>query len=458
MKEGATDGQRDTYVIELVLALRRRGWRWVEDSDWCKKNAMPGKWPNRFQDRWEHVFHFAKERKFAMYQKAVREPIGGWAKTRLKHLSTADLTRLTSGTRSGFGRNMSRWVGKELVYPSNSLHIAPEAGHKGHSAAFPEPLPAWFIRLFTKRGDVVLDPFLGSGTTAVAALNLERHYIGIEKHPPYQKVALNRLDEARAQFTKHGAPAAYFAPGIENERGEARMTGDGWIDEAVRTGLTRFYATYSDAVNELELRPLLRKCNPWRLRALGLRDCTEVVQRLVEDHMSSSAESKFGNKFIETLVEMIPGVKPIPGGGIDFEKDGTLISVKSGSSWGNNDQWKSLVADATAALKMYKADPGKKEARFVLGIAVGRGSRTPRKQVFPFTELRGQKFWHWITDDPEAYQKIMDALDRLAGEYEEKRKAAISRLRQQMIIEFGLTGGIVDWKKLNAFVSAEIIE
>lgn len=211
MKEGATDGQRDTYVIELVLALRRRGWRWVEEYHWCKKNAMPGKWPNRFQDRWEHVFHFTKERKFAMYQKAVREPIGGWAKTRLKHLSTADLTRLTSGTRSGFGRNMSRWVGKELVYPSNSLHIAPEAGHKGHSAAFPEPLPAWFIRLFTKRGDVVLDPFLGSGTTAVAALNLERHYIGVEKHPPYQKVALNRIDEARAQFARHGAPPAYFA-------------------------------------------------------------------------------------------------------------------------------------------------------------------------------------------------------------------------------------------------------
>ena len=211
MKEGATDGQRDTYVIELVLALRSRGWRWVEEYHWCKKNAMPGKWPNRFQDRWEHVFHFTKERKFAMYQKAVREPIGGWAKTRLKHLSTADLTRLTSGTRSGFGRNMSRWVGKELVYPSNSLHIAPEAGHKGHSAAFPEPLPAWFIRLFTKRGDVVLDPFLGSGTTAVAALNLERHYIGVEKHPPYQKVALNRIDEARAQFARHGAPPAYFA-------------------------------------------------------------------------------------------------------------------------------------------------------------------------------------------------------------------------------------------------------
>ncbi len=234
------------------------------------------------------------------------------------------------------------------------------------------------------------------------------------------------------------------------------MTGDGWIDEAVRTGLTRFYATYSDAVNELELRPLLRKSNPWRLRALGLRDCADVVQRLVDDHMSSSAESKFGNEFIETVVGMVPGVSPSPVEGADFEKDGTLVSVKSGFNWGNNDQWKSLVADATAALKRYKAHPGKRTGEFVLGVAVGRGSRKPRKEVFPFRELRGQKFWDWVTGDSEAYQKITDALDRLAGEYEEKRKAAISRLRQQMIVEFGLTGGIVDWKKLNAFVSAEI--
>jgi site-specific DNA-methyltransferase (adenine-specific) len=221
MKEGTTDGERDVYVMELVLMLRRHGWRWVEEYHWCKKNAMPGKWPNRFQDRWEHVFHFTKEKRFAMYQKAVREPIGDWAKTRLKNLSTADMTRLTSGTRSGFGRNMSRWVGKELVYPSNSLHIAPEAGHKGHSAAFPEPLPAWFIRLFTKKGDTVLDPFLGSGTTAVAALNLGRHYIGVEKQPSYQKVAAHRINHARKQFAEHGTPDTYFAPVSKTRTGKS---------------------------------------------------------------------------------------------------------------------------------------------------------------------------------------------------------------------------------------------
>ncbi len=86
------------------------------------------------------------------------------------------------------------------------------------------------------------------------------------------------------------------------------MSGDEWIEEAVRAGLERFNATYADAVEKLELRPLLRKCNPWRLRALGLKDCTEVVRRLVDDHMSSSAESKFGNTFIESLVGQTPGV------------------------------------------------------------------------------------------------------------------------------------------------------
>ena len=72
-----------------------------------------------------------------------------------------------------------------MVYPSNVLHKSPVAHNTGHSAAFPEWLPEFFIKLFTDEGDVVLDPFLGSGTTYRVAKQLGRVPIGIEIDPEY---------------------------------------------------------------------------------------------------------------------------------------------------------------------------------------------------------------------------------------------------------------------------------
>jgi DNA modification methylase len=69
------------------------------------------------------------------------------------------------------------------------LHLATECSNRNHSAAFPLDLPAWFIKLFTLQGDLVLDPFMGSGTAVAAAKQLGRHYIGIDIHHPYVELA-----------------------------------------------------------------------------------------------------------------------------------------------------------------------------------------------------------------------------------------------------------------------------
>lgn len=193
IKEKVVDGERSTYIMELILAMRKQGWLWTEEFIWHKKNCYPGKWPNRFRDAWERLLQFNKNKKFNMYQEEVMVPMGNWAKTRLKNLSDTDKTRDESRVGSGFGKNISNWVERDKAYPTNVLHLATECNNKNHSAAFPEGLPEWFIKLFTKVGDTVLDPFMGSGTTNLVASRMQRHSIGIEIIPDYFEMVKSQI-------------------------------------------------------------------------------------------------------------------------------------------------------------------------------------------------------------------------------------------------------------------------
>lgn len=193
IKERVHNGERHTYVLELILEMRKQHWLWTEEYIWHKKNSVPGKWPNRFRDAWERLLQFNKSKKFNMYQDEVKVPIGEWSKSRLVNLSVRDKTRDNSKNGSGFGKNVSNWLNREMVYPDNVLHLATECNNKNHSAAFPDALPEWFIKLFTVKGNTVLDPFMGSGTTVVIAERMYRNSIGIEIVPEYYNLAFEQI-------------------------------------------------------------------------------------------------------------------------------------------------------------------------------------------------------------------------------------------------------------------------
>ncbi len=185
-----------------------------------------------------------------MNQDAVKVPIGEWAKTRLMknngtkkrkltEMSKDDRKRRRSKSGSGLERQVANWLDRDMVFPDNVLEFAPIVNNKkNHSAAFPDELPEWFIKLFTDKGDLVLDPFIGSGTTAIVAIKLKRHYIGIEKHKKYWNLAQKNTKLSKA------------VPGIKKQiRNAAKKDLDKRIRNIKSVGkhqtLDHFYGSYS---------------------------------------------------------------------------------------------------------------------------------------------------------------------------------------------------------------------
>lgn len=197
IKDKVVDGVRHRFVWHTIEALSELGWRCVDDYLWIKPNAMPGYWPNRLRDEWEYCFHMTKQKDFAMYQDNVRKPMGDWAEKRLSKLTGKSNERHNSENYSGFGRDLRNWVNKDTVLPGNTVSMPLVGKNMGHPAVFPIGLPDFFIRLFTKPGDNVLDPFAGSGTTGIAAEALGRNAVLVDTKEEYINVMIERFNNIK---------------------------------------------------------------------------------------------------------------------------------------------------------------------------------------------------------------------------------------------------------------------
>jgi DNA modification methylase len=195
IKGRVVDGVRHRYVWKTIEKLTDLGWYCIDDYIWHKKNSMPGYWPSRLRDSWEYCFHLAKTKKPYMNQKAVSGPAKESTIKRYKQLYPSDLTRNTSTSGSGFGKTHANWFNKTSVLPGNVLWTACESRLRYHPAVFPIELPQFFIKLFSPENGLVLDPFGGSGTTGIAATNLNRDCILIDNNKNYCQSAYRRLLE-----------------------------------------------------------------------------------------------------------------------------------------------------------------------------------------------------------------------------------------------------------------------
>lgn len=212
IKDKVVDGVRHRYVWRTIEALCQNGWYAIDDYLWHKPNPMPGYWPTRLRDGWEYCFHLSKSKRPFFNSDGVRKPIGEWVGSRLKNLGKNDQSRHNSANESGFGRDLSKWVGKQTVLPSNVLSMALVGKNKGHPAVFPVDLPLFFIKLLCPENGLVIDPFAGSGTTGIAALSAGRSCILVDNNLKYCKEAVRRIKEEAAatpnevKFEKHDLP------------------------------------------------------------------------------------------------------------------------------------------------------------------------------------------------------------------------------------------------------------
>lgn len=201
----------------LAFALRNDGWYLRQDIIWEKPNAMPESVKDRCTKSHEYIFLFSKRTKYYFDYEAIKEPAvgfnniapaeskgtlrpnsrlrkgnsrtfrGGGAYTKGQSFNnSAEITRESHGNNE----NMTGLRNKRSVWT-----VATQGYKEAHFATFPEKLIEPCVLAGSKEGGIILDPFLGSGTTAVVAKKHNRGFIGIELNPKYVEMAKRRLEE-----------------------------------------------------------------------------------------------------------------------------------------------------------------------------------------------------------------------------------------------------------------------
>lgn len=187
IKEHCDDGARSLYVKDLTLAhVRKWGWRFVDELCWVH-HGFPGEVFDRFRNAWEPVFHFATAKRAKCRPDQVAYESDSVIEYRPE---TRESMTISSTNHSG----ATRAAGK--AFPRNVLKLSNGASTSvsGHAATFPVGLPAFFLRAYSDEGDLVLDPFMGSGTSLIASEQLGRASVGVELSPAYCDVIAQRWE------------------------------------------------------------------------------------------------------------------------------------------------------------------------------------------------------------------------------------------------------------------------
>jgi DNA modification methylase len=175
----------------FAFAMRDDGWYLRQDIIWHKPNPMPESVKDRCTKSHEHIFLFSKNKKYYYDNEAIKEPVkqdwGTRDRTNGKYHNSGSGLSPHSGLTKSYDRKNKRDVWTVTNKPYKGSHFA----------VFPPDLIEPCILAGSREGDLILDPFIGSGTTAMVSKKHNRHYIGCELHEEYQELIQQRVPDQK---------------------------------------------------------------------------------------------------------------------------------------------------------------------------------------------------------------------------------------------------------------------
>ena len=191
------DGLKEKDLIGipwmLAFALRADGWYLRQDIIWHKPNPMPESVRDRCTKSHEYLFLLSKNKKYYYDNESIKEPAKDWG--------TRDRT---NGKYHNKGTGLQPHSGLTKSYPTKNKRsvwsITNKPYRDAHFAVFPSDLIIPCIKAGSQKNDIILDPFIGSGTTAVVAKDLGRYYLGCELHENYGNLIQKRLGERKGSL------------------------------------------------------------------------------------------------------------------------------------------------------------------------------------------------------------------------------------------------------------------
>lgn len=230
----------------------------------------------------------------------------------------------------------------------------------------------------------------------------------------------------------------------------------------VEQNIGTFHQKRIQSLDGLRLSQVLKRKNPYLFKAKYVLTAEQIVKGLVDAHISSNEETIFGD-WLEGLAVFINdkvygGRKSgITGIDLEFDSNGTrnIVTIKSGPNWGNSSQIAKMVADFKTAKKTLRTSNSQLRIVAVNDCCYGRDNKPDKGDYFKYC---GQKFWEFISGEPNLYIEIIEPLGHKAKEknddFVKLYSQMINKFTKEFAIEFCNDNGEIDWEKLVRFNSA----
>ncbi|HLI48517.1 MAG TPA: PmeII family type II restriction endonuclease [Chthonomonas sp.] len=227
--------------------------------------------------------------------------------------------------------------------------------------------------------------------------------------------------------------------------------------------LDEFYNRRIANLSRLHLKEVLKRKNPYLMRAIGLRTAAELVEYILDIHTQASDETIFGDAFVEPIALAVSRGRKSGATGIDIEmeeeKTYKAIAVKSGPNIFNasqtarmNDEFQELQN----RLRQHLKNLGK-QFEPILGCSYGQRVMEPTAKR-RYRIVSGQAFWQEITGDPDFYLKLMrlmrDYPDKQRERYQQEWANAVNRFTRDLLNDFADADGTLNWEKIVQFNSS----